>query len=144
MVWLSTLSGWQHHSTFWYRPHPMQNLKRIFFLHCWSVEELDSLFFSAGFAGYFEWWKSGMLAPFWLACWILCCKQLAMNQVQLTDAHLLQFCRRAEHVYGRVNITPNMHMHGHLHACVEDYCPLHGFLLFSFQALQWYLRQNTK
>lgn len=68
-----------------------------------------------------------------LACRILCCKQLTMDQVWLADALLLQFCRRAECLYGEDIITPNMHMHCHLRACVEDYGPLHGFWLFAFE-----------
>ena len=70
---------------------------------------------------------------FVLACRILCCKQLTMNQVRLADALLLQFCRRAERLYGKDIVTPNMHMHCHLRACVEDYGPLHGFWLFAFE-----------
>lgn len=30
-------------------------------------------------------------------------------------------------------ITPNMHLHGHLAACIRDYGPLHSFWLFSFE-----------
>lgn len=70
---------------------------------------------------------------FVLACRILCCKQLTIDQVRLADALLLQFCRRTERMYGTHIITPNMHMHCHLRSCVEDYGPLHGFWLFAFE-----------
>jgi len=75
----------------------------------------------------------GCWRHFVLACRILCCKQLTMDQVRLADALLLQFCRKAERLYGKDIVTPNMHMHCHLRACVEDYGPLHGFWLFAFE-----------
>ena len=68
-----------------------------------------------------------------LACHILCCKQLTIDQVRLADALLLQFCQRTERMYGTHIITPNMHMHCYLRSCVEDYGPLHGFWLFAFE-----------
>ena len=38
-------------------------------------------------------------------------------------------------MFGKDVITPNMHMHCHLRACILDYGPLHGFWLYSFE---WY------
>ena len=36
-------------------------------------------------------------------------------------------------MYGTDIITPNMHMHCHLRASVEDYGPVHGFWRFAFE-----------
>ena len=36
-------------------------------------------------------------------------------------------------VFGKHLITPNMHMHCHLHSCVLDFGPLHGFWLYAFE-----------
>ena len=68
-----------------------------------------------------------------LACKILCQRNLTTEQVRLADALLLQFCRRTERLYGHHVVTPNMHMHCHLRACIEDFGPLHGFWCYAFE-----------
>ena len=70
---------------------------------------------------------------FVLACRQLCCKQLTQSNIQLGDALLMQFCRRIERLYGKEIVNPNMHLHGHLRSCIEDYGPLHGFWLYAFE-----------
>ena len=70
---------------------------------------------------------------FVLACRLLCSKELTAYSVQVSNALLLQFCKKAEHLYGKDFVTPNMHMHMHLKSCVLDYGPLHGFWLFAFE-----------
>ena len=70
---------------------------------------------------------------FVLACRALCCKELSPHQLQLGHGLLLQFCKRAERLYGKQFITPNMHMHMHLKSCVTDFGPLHGFWLYAFE-----------
>ena len=70
---------------------------------------------------------------FVLACRVLCCKSLSNDQVKLGDALLLQFCRRTENLFGSQYITPNMHLHCHLHDCILDYGPLHGFWCYAFE-----------
>ena len=76
----------------------------------------------------FECWRH-----FVLACRLLSCKVLSTQQMQLGDALLLQFCRRTQRLFGQDFITPNMHMHCHLRACIIDYGPLHGFCLYAFE-----------
>ena len=76
----------------------------------------------------FECWRH-----FVLACRLLSCKVLSTQQMQLGDALLLQFCRRTQRLFGQDFITPNMHMHCHLRACIIDYGPLHGFWLYAFE-----------
>ena len=70
---------------------------------------------------------------FVLASRLLCHKHLMSVDVRVADALLLQFCRRTERLYGKEVITPKMHMHSHLRACVEDYGPLHSFWLYAFE-----------
>ena len=36
-------------------------------------------------------------------------------------------------MYGPSIITPNMHLHGHLKECLEDYGPVYNFWLFSYE-----------
>lgn len=70
---------------------------------------------------------------FVLACRVFCKKQVTMEKVMLGDAHLLQFCKRTERLFGKDTITPNMHFHCHLRECIMDYGPLHGFWLYAFE-----------
>ena len=55
------------------------------------------------------------------------------TNIEIIDALLIQFCRRVEHLYGKAAITPNMHMHCHLHENLSDYGPVYAFWLFSFE-----------
>lgn len=73
------------------------------------------------------------LECFILACRYLCSRELTLDQITIADALLLQFCRRIERLYGKEFITPNIHMHVHLHECLLDYGPSHVFWLFSFE-----------
>lgn len=70
---------------------------------------------------------------FVLACRLLTRKEVTANQIIIADTLLLQFCKRAERMYGKSVVTPNMHMHCHLRSCMEDYGPSHGFWLFAFE-----------
>ena len=70
---------------------------------------------------------------FVLACRLLCKKSISNNDILLADALLMQYCRRTEQLYGKNKITPNMHLHAHLKTCIDDYGPLHGFWLFSYE-----------
>ena len=70
---------------------------------------------------------------FVLASRILCSRKLTNTDIQLGDILILSFCKRTEQLYGKNVITPNMHMHAHLKACIEDYGPSHGFWLYAFE-----------
>ena len=67
------------------------------------------------------------------ACRVLSTKQISLDKVLLGDAHLMQFCKRTQRIFGKESITPNMHMHCHLRSCIFDYGPLHGFWLYAFE-----------
>ena len=73
------------------------------------------------------------LRHFVLACRLLNKKELSQSDVQLADALLMQFCKRCISLYGQDSATPNMHLHCHLRACIEDFGPIANFWLFSFE-----------
>ena len=75
-----------------------------------------------------ECWRS-----FVIACRLLCKHTLEVNDIQLADTLLQNFCNKIELLYGQSAVTPNMHMHRHLKEVVKDYGPLHAFWLFSFE-----------
>ena len=70
---------------------------------------------------------------FVLASRILCKHNLTVNDVNLADALLLQFCKRVQRMYGENVITPNMHLHCHLKDVLLDYGPSHEFWLFPYE-----------
>ena len=75
-----------------------------------------------------ECWRSLVLA-----CRLLCKPSLASSDIDMADRLLMKFCLKIEQLFGKQSITPNMHMHGHLKAVIEDFGPLHGFWLFAYE-----------
>ena len=53
---------------------------------------------------------------------------LSRTNIKLGDALFLQCCKTVQSIFGESIITP-MHLHCHLRQCIEDYGPLHTFLL---------------
>lgn len=76
-----------------------------------------------------------------LECWrhfVLSCRRLCQfcitsDDIKIADALLLRFCKRSVHLYGSDAATPNMHMHAHLAACIQEFGPAHSFWLFPFE-----------
>ena len=83
----------------------------------------------------------GILPEEHYRCWLLfvkACKLISAPLVPLADiasshSFLVQFCREFERLYGKLRVTPNMHLHTHLADCLFDYGPVCGFWLFSFE-----------
>ena len=55
------------------------------------------------------------------------------TDIAKADALFPQFCNRFEQLYGKNAVTPNMHLHCHLSKCLENFGPVYGFWLFSFE-----------
>ena len=77
---------------------------------------------------HYECWES-----FVIACRLLSLPVLTDLSIKKADLLLVHFCRKVELLYGKNEITPNMHLHCHLVECVCDYGPIFGFWLFSFE-----------
>ena len=83
----------------------------------------------------------GVLPDRHLECWryfVLACKSLGkrvltLDDIELGDRYLMEFCKAFEELYGKDLVTPNMHLHGHLKECLLDYGPFHAFWCFSFE-----------
>lgn len=76
----------------------------------------------------FECWRH-----FVLASRLLCKKKITVSELKTADALLLRFCQRYQRLYGQSSVTPNIHLHGHLTSCIEDYGPMSCFWLFAFE-----------
>ena len=93
----------------------------------------------------------GLLPEIHLACWhcfVLACRilvqpLLSTADVVKADGLLLEFCKKAENIYGKAFITPNMHLHGHLKQCIRDYGPPQAYWLFSFERYNGILGSYT-
>ena len=48
---------------------------------------------------------------------------------------LINFCRTFKRVYGSSYCTPNLHLHCHLHECINDFWPANAFWLFACERL---------
>ena len=76
-----------------------------------------------------------------IECWrsfVLACRRLVKytitnDDICIADGLLLRFCRKAAELYGNDVVTPNMHMHCHLAACLRKFGPSHSFWLFPFE-----------
>ena len=72
---------------------------------------------------------------FVLACHIMCSRAISHVGVSKMDGHLMKFCKTVERLFGSKACTPNLHLHGHLFECYEDYGPGDAFWLFAFERL---------
>ena len=73
------------------------------------------------------------LRKFVIACSYLCNRVITKTDLQIADNYLMKFCSEFENIYGKDRVTPNMHLHGHLVDCMNDFGPVYSFWLFSFE-----------
>ena len=69
------------------------------------------------------------------ACHLLCRRQISVREVQDADTLLNSFCVTFENLYGKEFCTINLHLHGHLAACIQDFGPVYSFWLFAYERL---------
>lgn len=84
---------------------------------------------------------------FVLACKFLTRPVISALELQKEDLMLVQFCQKFEHPYGKSEVKPNMHLHGHLKECVLDYGPIYNFWCFSFErfnGILWSFKTNNR
>lgn len=67
------------------------------------------------------------------ACRLMCGRTISRHELKQADKMLIQFCKTVESLYSKEFITPNMHLHGHLVECIEDFGPVYAFWCFSFE-----------
>ena len=54
-------------------------------------------------------------------------------EIMKADALLFDFCKSFEQLYGKLSVTPNMHLWCHLKDSLLDFDPVYAFWLFSFE-----------
>ena len=82
-----------------------------------------------------------------MKCWQLFVKAsriLSQNvsshtDIEKADLMLWKFCKQFQLLFGKDNVSCNMHLHNHLKDCLLDYGPIHSFWRFSFERLNGHL-----
>ena len=69
------------------------------------------------------------------ACYLLCRRSITETHLQEGDQFLMDFCVRFAELYGQEKCTINMHLHGHLVECIEDFGPVYSFWCFAFERM---------
>ena len=69
------------------------------------------------------------------SCWFLCRRSITVDELDDGDSALLEFCKMFVQIYGSSHCTMNMHLHGHIKECIEDFGPVYSFWCFSFERL---------
>ena len=65
---------------------------------------------------------------------------MTKSDVDIGHGLFLQFCKKAEVLYGRDFITPNKHLHLHLWDCVLDYGNPYSFWCFAFERYNYVMQ----
>ena len=69
------------------------------------------------------------------ACFLLCRRSISETEVAEAHTLLMDFYCRLVSLYGNEACNPNVHLHGHLKECIQDYGPVYSFWLFAFERL---------
>ncbi|OAD69934.1 hypothetical protein PHYBLDRAFT_171957 [Phycomyces blakesleeanus NRRL 1555(-)] len=67
------------------------------------------------------------------ACQLLTKPSITKNEIENAHQSLKKFCIGCEDLYDSDVLSPNMHLHLHLKETIEDFGPVYGFWLFSFE-----------
>ena len=69
------------------------------------------------------------------ACWIFCNRSISVSELEDGDKIIMEFCDAYKTIFGAIMCTMNIHLHGHLRLCIEDYGPVYSFWCFSYERL---------
>jgi hypothetical protein len=76
-----------------------------------------------------------ILTHFVRVCSILVSRILEIELMEEAHERLIKIIKLIEEHYGRVKITPNLHLSLHLCDCSNDFGPLYAFWCFSFERM---------
>ena len=99
----------------------MEKLDNAFFLHCLKdiLPQQD----------YNCWHK------FVKACTLICRRSIPKSDLSRIDHMIEECCCDFECLYGKNNLTPNMHLAAHITDCIADHGPVYAFWLFAFERM---------
>lgn len=69
---------------------------------------------------------------------------ISIDDLNLADEKLLEFCKEFETLYGKEYCTANIHLHHHIQDCIADFGPISAFWAFAFERFNGLLENFTK
>lgn len=69
------------------------------------------------------------------ACHTICRRSIQLEQLEVGDKLILEFCCRFEQLYGKRYCNINLHLHTHIVSCIWDHGPVYAFWLFPFERM---------
>ena len=69
------------------------------------------------------------------ACTLICKRIIPASDLPIINQIIQDFCENFEHLYGKNNLTPNMHLAAHIIECIKDHGPVYSFWLFAFERM---------
>ena len=78
------------------------------------------------------------------SCSLFCRPFIHCSELIKADELMMKFCNKFEEVFGKNEVTPNMHMHAHLRDCCLDVGPVYSFWCFSFERYNGILEHLQK
>lgn len=68
-------------------------------------------------------------------CHLICRRQILVSGLKKIDEAVEDFCTKFEQLYGKNNLTPNMHLLAHITDCIRDHGPVYSFWLYAFERM---------
>ena len=66
---------------------------------------------------------------------MFCRRSISINELKEGDKCIMEFCDSYKAMFGSSMCTMNLHLHGHLRQCIEDYGPVYACWCFSYERL---------
>ena len=58
---------------------------------------------------------------------------MLLSDLEIIDQAIEKMCKTFEELYGKANLTPNMHLAGHITDCMREHGPVYSFWLYAFE-----------
>ena len=95
-----------------------------------------TIFFSSfALKGILPWNHYNCWLLFVKACFLYCRRSISYSELQEGHRNIIGFSKTFSSLYGSNCCTINMHLHGHLRTCIEDFGPVYSFWCFSYERL---------
>lgn len=135
MFWGCTAKSRQFYCSTWYRSNSIKDYVWVLRFDSWPVETLDTIFSLFALRDVLKWPHYNCWNLFVKSCYLLCRRSITTTQLLEGNKFLMDFCKRFAELYGCENCTTNMHLHGHLVECIEDFGPVYAFWCFSYELM---------
>ena len=68
-------------------------------------------------------------------CFLICRRCITREQLHEADELIFKFLETFKQLYGSDSCTINMHLHGHLADCIDDFGPVYSFWCFAYKGM---------